>query len=237
VRLIAALVFVLCATGCLADEPSPIAVDVGHSTLNPGTTSARGKVEFEFNVALARLINANLSSLNVPTLLIGDDGTMTGLETRTAKAAAARATFFLSVHHDSVQAQYLERWTWQGQERAHSERFSGFSLFVSRRNPYEATSLECASKVGAALKAAGFKPTAHHAERIPGEGREWADEDNGVYFFDDLVVLKTAASPALLLEAGIIVNRSDELSLQEPATRSAIATAVAQGLKACKAIP
>ncbi len=156
---------------------------------------------------------------------------------RTQKATAEGATFFISVHHDSVQPQYLEPWVWQGQKRFHTERFSGFSLFVSRKNPFAKVSLQCASSIGVALKRAGFKPTAHHAEPIPGENREWADEDNGVYFFDDLLVLKTATTPAILLEAGLIVNRGEEIELQKPTTRSSVANAVIQGLISCKVIP
>ena len=86
---------------------------------------------------------------------------------------------------------------------------------------------------GAELRRAGFTPTAHHAEPIAGENRPWADEANGVYWFDGLAVLRTAASPALLLEAGIILNRADEVSLGQPATRRRIAKAVADGLDAC----
>lgn len=222
---------------CHADQTSLVAVDIGHSRLHPGATSARGKPEFEFNVGLARTIFGVLSSRHVPSILIGEDGTMTGLEARTSKANAGGATFFLSVHHDSAQPRYLETWTWQEKERLHTERFFGFSLFVSRKNPYRAASLACAHNIGSALKQAGFSPSAHHAEQIPGEGREWADQDAGVYYFDDLVVLRTASTPAVLLEAGVIVNRDEEVAIQEPSIRSNIAMAVAQGLTDCKAIP
>lgn len=234
---IAALGLAVSAATCHADATPLIAIDVGHSKSRPGAISARGKPEFEFNLALARTIHESLSARHVSSILIGDDGAMANLETRTSKANVEGATFFLSVHHDSAQPKYLETWTWQERERYHTERFSGFSLFVSRKNPYASISLECARKIGVALKRAGFKPTAHHAERIPGESREWADEDNGVYFFDDLVVLRTATTPALLLEAGVIVNRDEEITIQEPATRSAIANAVVQGLTGCKLIP
>ena len=61
-----------------------------------------------------------------------------------------------------------------------------------------------------------FLPTLHHAEKIPGEGRKLMDKDLGLYEFDDLIVLKTAAMPAVLLECGVIVNRSEEASLQTP---------------------
>jgi N-acetylmuramoyl-L-alanine amidase len=39
------------------------------------------------------------------------------------------------------------------------------------------------------------------------------DPARGVYRFDGLVVLKATKAPAVLLEAGIIVNREEELVL------------------------
>jgi N-acetylmuramoyl-L-alanine amidase len=76
-------------------------------------------------------------------------------------------------------------------------------------------------------------PTPHHAEPIPGENRPFADKTNGVHYFDNLVVLKTAAQPALLLEAGVIVHRAEELVLQQPARREAMATVIAAALDEC----
>ena len=109
---------------------------------------------------------------------------------------------------------------------------------MSRLNPSLAISLRCASAIGTALRNAGFKPSPHHAEKIPGENRPFADETNGVYYFDNLVILKTARVPAILLEAGIIVNADDELALREPSTRQRIASAVA-GAMGClsKSLP
>ncbi len=124
-----------------------------------------------------------------------------------------------------------------GKTRRYSDRFSGFSLFVSRRNPRFAQSLACASALGAALRAASFTPSTHHAEPISGENRPFADRENGVHEFDDLVVLRAATQPAVLFEAGIIVNRADELRLQQPATQARIAAALTEGLKRCLARP
>jgi len=43
-----------------------------------------------------------------------------------------------------------------------------------------------------------------------------------VHYYDNLIVLKTARTPAVLLEAGVIVNRDEELKVQseEPASES-----------------
>lgn len=208
-----------------------VAIDVGHSLESPGALSARGRPEFEFNLALAREIEAALSQRGFSTLLVGADGQARALSERTRIAQGA--AFFLSVHHDSVQPQYLSTWTHEGTERAYSDRYAGFSLFVSRLNPAPQTSLACASAIGAAMRSAGFSPSLYHAEPIPGENKPFADRANGVHFYDNLVVLKTASSPAVLFEAGVIINRDEELELVKPETRRRIAEGVSQGLAGC----
>ena len=219
---------------CLArtsTAASLVAVDVGHTLEHPGATSARGATEFSFNRELSTTIQQSLSASGFATQLINEQGVMKNLKARSH--AAANADFFLSVHHDSMQPGYLSTWSHDGKTLAYGDRFSGFSLFVSRKNPEPATSLKCASAIGNALIQAGFKPSRHHAEPIPGENRPFADETNGVYYYDDLVVLKTAHQPAVLIEAGIILNRKDELQLREPATRNMLAKSVARALADC----
>jgi N-acetylmuramoyl-L-alanine amidase len=46
--------------------------------------------------------------------------------------------------------------------------------------------------------------------------RELVDATNGVYRYDQLIVLRTTQMPAVLLEAGSIVNRKEELELAKP---------------------
>lgn len=230
-----ALPGLLLAFSCYAAPPL-IALDVGHSLAVPGAISARGIPEFWYNAELVKTLHAELSAQNIQTVLIGADGDMLELKRRTQEARAVRARFFLSVHHDSAQEHLLQSWEFNGVTRRYTDRFSGFSLFVSRRNPYPAESLRCASAIGAALRRQGFLPTPHHAEKIPGENREWADETNGVYYFDHLVVLRTAASPAVLFEAGVILNPTEEHRLQMPEVRKAIATAIHRGLGECGAL-
>jgi N-acetylmuramoyl-L-alanine amidase len=84
--------------------------------------------------------------------------------------------------------------------------------------------------LGAAMVARGFSPTLHHAEQIPGESRNLVDEDFGLYEFDNLIVLKTAAMPAALLECGVIVSRNEEASLQTPEIQHRIADAAAEAI-------
>lgn len=210
-----------------------IAVDVGHSATIGGAVSASGVSEFAFNRELAQTIGDAFARDGIAFVPVGLDGSMTDVKMRPPYAASKRATFLLSIHHDSVQPQYLETWERNGGQGLYSDRYSGFSLFVSRGNAHLAESLACARSIGAALIAAGFAPTAHHAEDIDGERRTWADERNGVYYYDNLHVLRVSAMPAVLLEAGVIVNRRDEAVLRTVETQRKIATAAGAGLRAC----
>lgn len=226
--LLAAALPVVCNAGAV-----PVAIDVGHFLARPGATSAYGVVEFEYNQSLAAVIAARLTAAGVPVRLIGFQGEMEDLRARAPQAEAAGARFFLSIHHDSVKAEFQQPWIWQGQEQLYSDYASGFSLFVSRKNPRLDESLACASAIGAALRGAGLRPTPHHAEVATGVGRPWADELNGVYYYDNLVVLKSATVPAVLLEAGVIVHPAEAAELATAARRTLTADAVARGLREC----
>lgn len=229
----AAAVAALAAAAVTAAETAGgvIAIDVGHYLAAPGVTSAHGRPEFEFNRDLAGEIEAQLQARGRSTLLIGAAGEMSSLPAR--PRAAAGAALFVSVHHDSMQARLLSSWTYEGVERRHGDRFAGFSLFVSRENPGWRQGLRCASAIGAALIGAGFTPSLYHADRKFGENRAFADKRNGVHYFDRLAVLRHAAMPALLFEAGVIVNREEEKRLADPAVRGRIAAAVVNGIEEC----
>ena len=238
-----AVAFLLCATGAPVEaQPEGeaparplIALDVGHYLAAPGATSARGVVEFNFNRALALAIDARLKGAGYRTELIGAEGQAADLAGRPRRAREVGATLFLSIHHDSARERYLRDWEYDGQARRYvDQRFQGYSLFVSRQNPQWRQALECASTLGAKLRAAGFKPSRYHADPVLGESREFADEANGVHFFDNLAVLRNATNmPALLFEAGVILNREEEMRMGQEATRTRIADAVAEAMPQC----
>ena len=53
---------------------------------------------------------------------------------------------------------------------------------------------------------------------------------NGVYRFDDLLVLRAAAMPAVLLEAGVIKHPDDELVVASAAFQADVAGAIGRAL-------
>jgi N-acetylmuramoyl-L-alanine amidase len=232
VALVHWLVLVVAVATSVGSDPTPrIALDVGHSIKNPGADSARGVGEYYFNRAIAAALFRSLKkSGEVEVFIINPQGTSISLAERTRQAANKRATLFLSIHHDSVQRRYVNEWEVNGKTHLYSDHFRGFSVFVSRKNRKFPQSLRFARLLGEAMVARGFSPTLHHAEKIPGEGRNLVDRGLGLYEFDDLVVLKTAAMPAVLLECGVIVNRDEEASLQRPETQQRIADAAAEAI-------
>ena len=109
----------------------------------------------------------------------------------------------------------------------HADRFSGFSLFISRANPKFQDSAIFATLLADQLNSAGLDFTTHHAENIAGERKPLLDPQRGIYEYKNLRVLKDVSMPAVLLEAGIIVNREEELAMLTPQRRQAISDSVA----------
>jgi N-acetylmuramoyl-L-alanine amidase len=212
-------------------EIAEIAVDVGHTPEAFGAISARGVREFDLNRELAAKTIRALEKLKLKTRRINFDGRVGGIDARPKQAAGAN--FFLSIHHDSVQPELLEEWEWKGEKRTYSDRHAGFSLFVSRNNPDPVTSLRCASAIGARLRRNGFVPATHHADSIAGTPRPWADRTNAVHFYDTLIVLYRTMLPAVLLEAGVIKHRAEEMALRDPRQQTLMADALATGIAAC----
>ncbi|MDZ7852301.1 MAG: N-acetylmuramoyl-L-alanine amidase [Halomonas sp.] len=209
-----------------------IAVDIGHTLNSPGATSARGVTEFDFNHRLATLVVEQLQAHGfINTITINKKGDIGSLAERTKQAADSNANLFLSIHHDSVQPSYLKTWVFNGEKNLYSDIFSGYSLFVSSKNPKFDQSLRAAVAIGLALRKHGLNPTLHHAENIPGENRPLLNSNLGIYRFDDLVVLKSAIMPAVLLEAGVIVNRSEEVILAGEEHQQLVAISIVEAVR------
>ena len=236
--LLAALLATLPGFARAAERPGvgcgagfKVALDVGHTLSQPGATGASGATEFAYNQRLAVAVNDALRRGGVATVLIGGDGGPMPLLSRPKLAQAAGASLFLSLHHDSVQPHYLSTWIVGGQPRPYSDRFRGYSVFVSDANPRRADSLRMAALLGSQMRRAGFTPSLHHAEPIPGENRPIVDAALGIMRFDGLAVLRTAAIPAVLLEAAVIVNREDETAVQQPSTFGRMVEAIVSAVQ------
>lgn len=219
-----------------AGETYVVAIDVGHTKASPGAISVTGEPEYKFNLRIAEQLEKRLKETNtdgsatIKPFIISSEKPM-ALPTRTKIAASKNADLFISIHHDSAQDKYLEEQEVDGKTERFTNEFSGYSVFVSRKNPRYDESLDVARRIGGAMQASGFKFAKHHHEPIAGENRPFADEAAGVYAFDDLVVLKTAIMPAVLVECGVIVNPKEEQALLKGATQATITAAIVRGIR------
>lgn len=216
-----------------------VVVDVGHTAESPGAISARGVGEYEFNLRLATLIARKLldAGFGKTLLLVTAGPARKSLVDRVKRANGSSADLFLSIHHDSVPDSFLQAWEYQGEEHHFSDRFNGHSLFFSIDNADPDGSLLFGRLLGEELKSHGLQYTPHYIEKFMGHRqRLLVDAKVGVYRYDQLIVLKTTQMPAVLLEAGSIINRYEELVMGSPEHQSLIGAAVIDAVEGFCAI-
>ena len=206
-----------------------IVIDVGHTADSPGAVSARGVNEYDFNKRLATRIDHKLRDMGFSRaiLLVTSGSSRRGLASRVARANESKADLFLSIHHDSVPDRMEQTWEFEGKKQHYNDQYPGHSIFVSLDNPNYQSSLLFATIVGKELKARGMHYTPHYTDAIMGSRRRLlVDPEAGVYRYDQLIVLRQTHMPAVLLEAGSIINRNEELLLAGSGRQAVIAAAV-----------
>jgi N-acetylmuramoyl-L-alanine amidase len=216
-------------------EDFRVVLDVGHTVDAPGARSARGVPEYQFNLLLTEEIERALLEAGFRrTFMLNTFGAArAGLIQRVSRANALRADLFISIHHDSVPQFLKEEWEYDGQLRSFSDRFKGHSIFVSMKNRQHVASIVFARILGHHLKARGLEYTPHYTRGLMGPWRrKLVDVQAGVYRYDELKVLGTTKMPAVLLEAGSIVNREEELLLASTDRQRLIAASVLSAVEA-----
>lgn len=214
-----------------ANNKFTIAIDVGHTKARHGATSSRGIGEYQFNREIAEvLFRKVIDNKDLDGFIINPSGDKIGLKERTKIATDEQADLFISLHHDSVQEKYLSKWIYKNKSHHYSDLFSGYSIFISKKNIYTDKSYKFATLIAEQLVNEGLTPTFHHAEKIKGENKELLNKKLGVYEFTDLIVLKTAAIPSVLLECGIIVNRKEELFVNSQEFKDTVTDKIIQAI-------
>src|SRR5271167_3361369 len=206
-----------------------VLIDVGHTATSPGADRARGVPEYEFSLKLADAIAQSLHEAGFDkTVRLVTSGTrLTSLFERAKRANALHADLFISIHHDSVPDNLKETWQYEAKKYFYSDQFSGYAIFISNDNADRTGSLAFGHSLGQELQKHGLRYTPHYTLPLMGRYRhELIDEEAGVYRYDHLIVLHSTRMPAVLLEAGSIINRQEELELVTLERRLTIAQAV-----------
>ena len=212
-----------------------VVLDVGHSADAPGAISARGHSEYGFNLRLAKQVDRSLidAGFDKTVLLVTGGDAKRTLYLRMAHANRLSADLLLSIHHDSVPDKFYKEWEFDGKPHIYNDQFKGYSIFVSDRNADNDASLRFGRVLGNALRARGLHYTPHYTEAFMGHNRhKLLDDKAGVYRYDALFVLRRSRMPAVLLEAGSIVNRGEELAMATPARQELIGAAVVEAIDA-----
>ena len=216
-----------------------VIVDVGHSDKDSGQISARGVKEYDLNLKLARrvleeLVNTGFGSTQM--IVTSGPNTHESRLQRSKRANGLGADLFISVHHDGVKNETLMPWQYNGKTHWFLDKFEGFSLWVSQKNNKYEESLGFAKTLADQLTANGLKFTSHHDELTNtaryGRIAPLVDRERGIYdAADRIAVLYESHMPAVLFEAGMIVNRAEEQMLSSASHRATVAKAVAAAVE------
>jgi N-acetylmuramoyl-L-alanine amidase len=206
-----------------------VVVDVGHTLDVPGAMSARNIPEYAFNLQLARTVKQVFveAGFEQTVLLITATAPWRGLVERAARANNMRADLFISIHHDSVPDNLKKSWEYAGLKNEFNDDYPGYAIFISNDNADPVRSLQFGSMLGRELESRGLHYTPHYTYALMGHRRRiLVDAEAGVYRYDQLIVLRQTKMPAVLLEAGSIVNRQEELELGTAERRSVTSAAI-----------
>lgn len=210
-----------------------VAIDKGHSAEEPGAISARGVGEYFFNKRIADGVHASLAAqpCGITSFLINSQDDAMPLAQRAKLASARKADLLISIHHDSVQPEFLSFWNLHGVKQHYCDQYRGYSLYYSEKNAEPYDSMVFAILLSLEMLKNKFTPTLHHAAYMKGEDKALVDAEKGIYKYNNLVVLKKAQMPAVLLECGIIVNRKEELELLNTECQKNIINSITAAIK------
>lgn len=218
------IILLLPSSYTFASKVPQVILDVGHSPARPGAISPTGRKEFDYNVDLAYQIFNKLKNKGISvTYSLPENNPEAKLPVRAAKTSGT--DLFVSIHHDSMPQEWID----QGLNKT----LSGFSIFISQKNKFPVESYNCAQDIGYYMVSNNERPSLYHSLDYQGESKPLLSKEYGVHQFDNLIVLKAAQSPALLIEAGVITNPHEEFRLKKHDVIEQIADAITSGILSC----
>jgi len=150
---------------------------------------------------------------------------------------------FISIHHDSVQEYHLLRAD-NGKiinvQDDFKQKFDpGYSIYIAKDPNYPNTeqnyldALKFAKIFAIKMQAMGRNPSTYHEEKPGQENYQSIDLSLGIYNSKTiLAVLRNAKMPAVLIEAGVIVDVDDEKIVSSQLFREQFAMLLVESIDA-----
>jgi N-acetylmuramoyl-L-alanine amidase len=223
-----------------SDRDIVIAIDAGHGGVDPGASGRGGTHEKDITLAIARALAARINAEpGLRAVLTRDGDRFIDLRERTARAGAARADMFVSIHADAVRDRDVEgasvyvlsdrgasseaaRWL---AERENAADLKGGVSLVNVQDELKPVLLDLSqsASIGASAEAADRVLTA-----LDDVGAVRKREVQRAGF----IVLKSRDMPAMLVETAYISNPAEERKLRSADYQRKLASAIQAGVVA-----
>ncbi len=214
---------VSCAENPFLAEIKTVVLDPGHGGHDNGVVGPEGALEKSVTLALAQLLEDQLKK-NYKMILTRSGDYRVNLPDRTAVANHLKADLFISIH---TGGSFLHQA--KGINIFYYKELSGFALETGADSskPPKATNSQALWDNIQAGHIASSKALAQSMQNnISSQlGFSKSRIQNA-----DLMVLKGADMPAILIEVGYLTNPGDEKNLQDPEFLTDFATAISNGI-------
>lgn len=236
----AAAVPVRSATSPLPARPRDviIAIDAGHGGKDPGSIGASGTHEKGITLAVARELKAVVDATpGLKAVLTRDGDHELGLHERYAKARAAKADLFISIHADAFtnsDARGSSVWVlsprgatneaarWLADRENRADLVGGVSL-DDKDDTLAKVLLDLSQGATMGVSNAVAEHVLRSLARLGPTHRNYVERAN-------FVVLRSPDVPSILVETAFITNPAEEARLTNPEHRKKLARAILEGV-------
>ena len=212
-----------------------VVIDAGHGGRDPGARSISGEiVEKDLTLALARELRDDLVKRGrVRVAMTRDDDRYLTLEDRAAVARRLNAGMFVSLHMDSAPNPLARGASvYSLSDVASDGEAAHFAALQNGGASPEAATGSVQALLSDLAMRTQMSASADLASRLVNRSAGRFELRPQPHRFAAFHVLKRAATPAVLFEAGYISNVDDEALLRSPEHRSEVALALAQAIEA-----
>ena len=212
-----------------------VVIDAGHGGRDPGARSVSGEIaEKDLTLALARELRDDLVKRGrVRVAMTRDDDRYLTLDDRAAVARRLNAGLFVSLHIDSAPNPLARGASvYSLSDIASDAEAARFAAAENRGAAADGAIGSVQAILSDLAMRAQMSASADLAARLVNKSAGRFELRPEPHRFASFHVLRRAATPAVLFEAGYISNTDDEALLRAPEHRSAIALALAQAIEA-----